>query len=239
MSAVNQARGKRALLAAPLLLLLLPAVQASLNMKIFRRPPVGFEVALPRPVFSWSAMLAGTYPGALENFATQKIGFRTWLVRPRNQLLFSLFGKSTNSEILLGKENQLFERDVVRGYLGQLRLVPEDEAAERVRQLRRLQDTLARRGKLLVFAIAPAKPSFAPELLPDSCQTSWGRPTNYGRYSALLREAGVNLLDFGPVFRGWKAGSAHPLFPPGGTHWSGYGVTRAADTLFRFLEQRG
>ncbi|MBC8084521.1 MAG: hypothetical protein H7Z21_15090, partial [Hymenobacter sp.] len=144
MPAINQARGKRALLAAPLLLLLLPAVQAGLNMKIFRQPPVGFEAALPRPVFGWPAMLAGAYPAALESFATQKIGFRTWLVQPRNQLLFSLFGKSTNSEILPGRENQLFERDVVRGYLGQLRLVPAAEGAERVRQLRRLQDTLAR-----------------------------------------------------------------------------------------------
>jgi hypothetical protein len=239
MRAINQIRIKWTLLMASLLLLVLPALQAGLNMERFRRPPIGFEVALPRPVFGWPAVLTGAYPAALESFATQKIGFRMWLVRPRNQLLFSLFNKPANPEILLGKENQLFERAVVRGYLGQLRLTPEVEAAERVRQLRRLQDTLARRGKLLVFAIAPAKPSFAPELLPDSCQTSWTKPTNYDRYTSLMRAAGINLVDFGPVFQRWKVRSAHPLFAPGGTHWSGYGVTLAADTLFRFMEQRG
>lgn len=236
-SSVSTRRTKRYLLGALLLLLVLPAAQTLLNVKVFRLPPVGFEVPLPRPRLSGPALLAGTYQDSLAQYATQRLGFRTWLMRPRNQLAYSLFHQSPTPEVLLGRQRQLFERGPVRSALGRDRAVPAAEVQQRVQTLRALQDTLARRGKLLVFAIAPSKASVYAELLPDSCQPAG--LTNYARYVPALRAAGINLLDFGQAFRQWKASSPYPLFPPGGTHWSGYGCVRAADSLLRYLAQRG
>ncbi|GAB3582999.1 alginate O-acetyltransferase AlgX-related protein [Hymenobacter daeguensis] len=232
-------RTKRRLLRALFVLCLLPALQTALHMKIFRPPAAGFEAARRRPDFSWQALRAGTYQDSLEQYATQKLGFRFWLSRPRNQLRYNLFDQASTSEIVPGRQHQLFERGPLLGYLNRQRQVPETEIRERVQVLRAVQDSLARRGKLLVFAIAPAKPSFYAELLPDSCQPLGPPARNYRLYAHAMHAAGINLLDFSALFKAWKPSSPYPLFPPGGTHWSGYGMTRAADTLFRLMEQRG
>ncbi|MDO7874887.1 hypothetical protein Q5H93_09105 [Hymenobacter sp. ASUV-10] len=237
--AAAPARTKRRLLGGLFVLCLLPALQTALHMKIFRLPAVGFEPPRRRPGFSWQALRAGTYQDSLEQYATQKLGFRYWLIRPRNQVRYTLFGESSTPEIVSGKRQQLFERGPLQGYLNRQRQVPETEIRERVRLLRALQDSLAQRGKLLVFAIAPAKPSFYAELLPDSCQPLGQPARNYRLHAQSLQAAGINLIDFSALFKAWKATSPYPLFSPGGTHWSGYGVTRAADTLFRYMEQRG
>lgn len=237
--AATSARLKRRLLVGLLVLTLLPALQTALHMKIFRLPPVGYEVPRRRPTFGAAALVAGSYQDSLEQYATQRLGFRYWLIRPRNQVKYTLFGQSSTPEITPGQQHQLFERGPLQGYLNRQRLVPEAEVQERAQTLRALQDLLARRGKLLVFAIAPAKPSYYPELLPDSCR-ALGRPAqNYRRYARALREAGINTIDFSALFQRWKSTTPYPLFAPGGTHWSGYGIVRAADSLFRFVEQRG
>ncbi|MBC8084518.1 MAG: hypothetical protein H7Z21_15075, partial [Hymenobacter sp.] len=43
---------------------------------------------------------------------------------------------------------------------------------------------------------------------------------------------------FSALFRSRKDTSAFPLFPRGGTHWSGYGLKIAGDTLVRYIEHR-
>jgi hypothetical protein len=230
---------KRRLVLSLFGLCLLPALQTALYIKIFRLPAMGYEAPRPRPRFSWMALRAGTYQDSLEQYATQRLGFRYWLIRPRNQVRYNLFGQSSSPEIVPGKQRQLFELGPLRSQLNRQRQVPETDILERVRVLRIVQDSLARRGKLLLFAIAPAKPSFYPELLPDSCRPLGPPARNYRLHARAMRESGVNLIDFSALFRKWKLTSPYPLFSPGGTHWSGYGVTRAADTLFRLMEQRG
>jgi hypothetical protein len=218
---------------------LLPAVQTGLYMKILRPTRAAFEVKLPRPSFNWRAWYSGELQPAWESYATQKLGLREWLVQPYNQLLYSLGQQSTNTQVMRGKHGMLFEVGPVQNALGRIPPVSEAQVAAQVQDLRAVQDTLARRGKLLVFVIAPSKPELYPENLPDSCQRLPHRPTAYERYLGPLQAAGVNVLDLAAVFRGWKKTSPHPLFPNGGTHWSGYGFVRAADTLLRYLETRG
>nr|WP_262907814.1 hypothetical protein [Hymenobacter sp. 15J16-1T3B] len=167
------------------------------------------------------------------------MGLREQLIRPRNQLAYSLFGRSNNQQIIIGRDGALFEASTIAPALGQTPPVPPAELRQRVQQFRRLQDTLARRGKLLVLAVPPSKAGLYPELLPAAYRPAWQDSSNYQRYVAALQAAGVNFVDFVPLFRRWKAAAPYPLFPRGGTHWSGYGVVRAADTLFRYLDRRG
>jgi hypothetical protein len=108
-----------------------------------------------------------------------------------------------------------------------------------VSQLRTLQDTLARRGKLLLFVIAPNKASFYSEYLPHRYRSQRARTSNYTAYAQQMHASGINLLDFSALFRQWKDTASYPLFTRVGIHWSGYGATLAADTLFRYIEQRG
>jgi hypothetical protein len=230
---------KRWLLGLLLGLWLLPAMQTALYMKILRPTRAAFEVKLPRPDFGWRQWYNGELQPTWEDYATQKLGLREWLVQPYNQLQYSLLQQSTNTQVLQGKHGMLFEVGPLQSALGRIPPATGAQVAAQVQRLRAVQDTLARRGKLLVFVIAPSKPELYPENLPDSCQHLRRRPTAYERYRNPLQEAGINVLDLAVVFRDWKSSSPYPLFPSGGTHWSGYGFVRAADTLMRYLETRG
>jgi hypothetical protein len=227
---VHETKKKQLLLGLLLFLWSLPVLQNGLNIKFFRTPPPGFEAELPRPTLNWAKLWSNEYQPALEAFATQHVGLRRWLLRPRNQLTFSLFQEVRNN-VVLGKQGMLFEHGPLLAALGRDRALSDAEVQASVQRLRTLQDTLARRGKLLLYVIAPSKPGLYPENWPDSCRNQWKQRTNYERIREPLRAGGINLLDLAAVFRTWKDSSPYPLFPQGGTHWSGYGVTRAADTL--------
>ncbi|UOQ80827.1 alginate O-acetyltransferase AlgX-related protein [Hymenobacter sp. 5414T-23] len=158
------------------------------------------------------------------------------MIRPRNQVAYSLFNQARAHGVVMGKRNTLFEEAPILAYLGR-DTVPAAEIRANVQRFRVVQDTLARRGKLLVFVIAPSKAAIYPELLPAAYQQQRPHRSNYDRYATSMREAGLNVLDFGALFRQWKDTSSYPLFARGGIHWSGYGLTLAADTLFPYLEQ--
>jgi hypothetical protein len=239
MEASPTSTAKRWVLGILLGLWLLPAVQTALYMKILRPTRAAFEVKLPRPAFSWRQWYSGELQPVWEGYATQKLGLREWLVEPYNQLQYSLFQQSTNTQVLRGKHDMLFEAGPVQSALGRIPPATEAQVAAQVQRLRAVQDTLARRGKVLVFVIAPSKPELYPENLPDSCLRLPRRPTAYERYCRPMQAAGINVIDLAAVFQGWKSRSPYPLFPSGGTHWSGYGFVRAADTLMRYLETRG
>jgi hypothetical protein len=208
-------------------------------MKILRPTRAGFEANAPRPAISWGAWWAGSLQPALESYSTQKLGLREWLVKPYNQLLYTAFGESTNTEVVRGQQGMLFEVGPLQAAIGHQLLASKAQVAAQVHTLRAVQDTLARQGKLLVYVIAPSKPALYPENLPDSCQRLWPRTTAYDLYRGPMQAAGLNVLDLLSLFKAWKPHSPYPLFPSGGTHWSGYGATRAADTLWRYLEARG
>jgi hypothetical protein len=232
-------RPRRWLLYTLLGLWLLPALQTALYMKILRPTRSAFEVKLPRPGTEWAGWWGSALQPAWESYATQKLGLREWLVQPYNQLRYSVFHQITNTQVLRGQHDVLFEAGTVQATLGSLAPATPAQVAAQVQRLRAVQDTLARRGKLLVYIIAPSKTQLYPEYLPDSCQGRLRGPTAYQRYAGPMQAAGINVLDLAAVFQTWKARSAYPLFPSGGTHWSGYGCVRAADTLWRYLEARG
>lgn len=230
---------KRLALFGALVLLFLPPVQALLNVKIFRSGGLGGYAELAaKPALTWQSLRDNTYQPALERYLSDHLGFRYWFIRPRNQIAYSIFGEARVQNVLLGKDGILFEESPIQAYLGQ-DFVGENVVQANVAQLRALQDTLARRGKLLVFAIAPSKARFFSEYLPPKYRNQWVRPSNYEAYAQQMQASGINLLDFSALLRLWKDTASYPLFTQTGIHWSGYATTLAADTLFRYLEQRG
>jgi hypothetical protein len=230
--------GKRRVLGLLFLLLLLPAIQGWLNIKIFRTSPLsGYAEPAPRPTLTWQSLRDNTYQPALERYITEHVGFHDLLIRPRNQVAYSLFNQARAHQVLMGEQGMLFEETPILSSLGRDAL-SEGEVQANVSRFRAVQDTLARRGKLLVFVVAPSKAAIYPEQLPVAYQNQPKRSSNYDLYAAHMQQAGLNVLDFGALFRKWKSTSPYPLFARGGIHWSGYGLTLAADTLFRYLEQR-
>ena len=228
---------KRLLVGAALVLLGWPAVQAWLPL-VELAPLGGYAPPTAWPTFSWSAVRDNSYQPALESYAEGTVGFRSFFIRLRNQLAYSVFNVCKANKVLVGRRGVLLDEVAIRAYLGQ-DFVGEKQVRLNVRRLKTLQDTLARHGVLLVFAIAPDKACFYPEYHPAAFQNQPRSTSNYVAYARQMRQRGVNLLDFGAAFQRWKDTASYPLFPRGGIHWSGYGITLAGDSLARYLAQKG
>lgn len=225
---------KKALLGLLLVALVLPAVQAKWHL-LTVRPLNGYFETRAHPTFSWGELQAGTYQDKLETYLGDRLGLRELAIRVRNQLAFSLFHEVHVNDVVLGQRDVLYqggpsEAYVSHDYLG------EEAIAEHARRVRNVQDSLARHGTQLLYVLAPGKPGYQPEDLPAQVQAMATGITNYSGFARALPQAGVHVLDAAALFRQWKPHAAHPLFPRGGTHWSGYGVTLVADTLFRAVE---
>lgn len=239
MSAPTPVRGKQALLAALLLLLLLPALQARFHVVRVKELGGYAGKAAPAapPALDWAGLKTNAYQDSLEHYLEGRVGFRPWLIRLRNQFSYSVLGVARANHVLVGRDRVLYEERPIRAYLGE-DFVGEATVDHRVRRFRAVQDTLARHGTLLVFVVAPSKASFMPEYLPEYFRRQRPRRSNYQAYAAALRRHGVNLLDLSQAFRQWKDTAAHPLFPRGGIHYSSYGAKLVGDTLLRYLERR-
>jgi hypothetical protein len=215
------------------LLLLLPALQAKFHW--VKEPTLdGVYTMAPQVQFSFPALLANTYQPALEHYLEDRIGFRNYLIRLRNQLATSVFNESWANRLAVGRHHVLFEQEYIDAYLG-TDFVGDERVQLNVRRFRNVQDSLARHHVQLVFVIGPSKATFMPENLPLSASRQARTRTNYEAYSQALPAAGVHVLDFSRALRHWKRYTPYPLFAAGGTHWTMYGGARAADSLQAYL----
>ena len=228
---------KRVLLALLLLALMLPAWQAKFRL-VALEPLGGYAEPAPSATFSPEALLHNTFQPALEKYLEDRIGFREWLIRFRNQLAYSVFNMGRANGTVVGEDAILFDGNAVNAYLGR-DFVGEAEIDRNVRHFKDVQDTLACHGTLLVFVIAPGKSYFYEDQLPAYYRRQPHTRSNYTAYAEKLAAAGANLVDFRAIFHQWKPASPYPLFPRGGIHWSLWGRDRAVDTLFSYVRQRG
>ncbi|MFD1467931.1 hypothetical protein ACFQ48_06820 [Hymenobacter caeli] len=224
---------KRLLFGFLLLLLLVPALQAKFHW-LDEVPLGGAYTVAPRPEFSWASLVDNTFQPALERYLEDRIGFRGFFVRLRNQLGYSVFHESWAGNFAVGRGGVLFEQEPIDAYLGR-DYVGDEEVRFNARRFRSAQDSLARHGVQVVFVIAPSKATFMPENLPRAARAQPRARTNYAAYAAALPAAGVHVLDFSRAFRQWRRTAPYPLFTKGGTHWSMYGGVRAADSLLAYL----
>jgi hypothetical protein len=218
-------------------LFIAPALQAKFHW--LAEPALGGAyTTAEHPELTVEGVTAGEYQSQLEHYLEDRIGFRSSLIRLRNQLSFSLLGVARSSELVIGRDNVLYQPGPVNSYLGK-DFLGEAEIRHRVRRMRSVQQALAKRGIPFLFMMAPNKARYQPEDLPAYLSQ---QKLPYSNYEVFMRETkanNINVLDFCQLFQRWKDTTRYPLFPKGGTHWSGYGSTLAADTLFRRMEQLG
>jgi hypothetical protein len=187
------------------------------------------------PEFSWESWLEGTFQQQYDQYYEDHIGYRNFFVRLNNQKDYSLFSKANAGFVISGKDGVLFQEYYITNYLGEF-FIGYDEHEEYIRKLKIVQHVLKKRGVNFLFVIAPGKASFFTEYIPDYYNLDEKKTNNYDVFSKLLIENNINHIDCSQLFRDMKDTASYPLFPKAGTHWSGYGTTLAADTIFSYLE---
>lgn len=198
----------------------------------------GISENAPYPFFSKETWLSEEYQKQKDNYLNQNFGFRNWLVRLNNQITYSIYGQVHCSNVVVGKNNQLYQDFYIDGYDGK-DFIGKDVIKEKCFKLKKIQDTLSKKGINFLVLLAPGKADFFPEYIPDQYKEILDKklPTNYQFISAALNEKKINTIDFNKWYMEHKNKTDFPLYPQGGVHWSVYGAAFAADTLIENMKR--
>ncbi len=155
------------------------------------------------------------------NLASRKVCTRVY-----NQLLYSVFDTTDNSEILVGREDYLFEKAYPRALLTELTPQERTELEENINKLARLTKLLKEHGVTLVVRMSPSKAELYPEYLPHS-YSRFIRMQQIGEYDQnwyqvfknKISKTNIPFYDGHDLMQRLKE-EGEIVFTKGGTHWS-------------------
>nr|WP_262908679.1 hypothetical protein [Hymenobacter translucens] len=146
-----------------------------------------------------------------------------------------MFRQTRVDIVTVGQDDVLYQPVSIAAYQGR-DYAGASELDYRVQLLKVIQDSLAAQGTQLLVVLAPGKARILPGQLPSQYA---GLPRTTSNYDGVLQAARryqLNVLDAAALMQRWQDTTRFPLFPRGGTHWSGYATALVADTLFRRVE---
>jgi hypothetical protein len=221
------------LLALIFILLFLPLIQD--KFEFFEEKPLNGDIVYPtEDSLTPDTWFSGSYQQKKEDVVNDLFGLRNFCVRVNNQVAFSLFKLAKANNVIVGKDNYLFEEKYITSYMGQ-DLISEEKADATIGKLKFIADTLAKMNKQLLLVFAAGKASFYPEFIPDKYVRINGK-SNYMLLSEKAKQAGLDVIDVNAWFMAQKGRSRYPLYPQYGIHWSEYGSVLVADTLIKTIE---
>jgi len=228
---------QRILLLLVIMVLLFPEVQQRTGW-IASAPLKGVFRVDTFPALKKESWLKGDFQSRMAPAYNDRVGFRSDLIRLRNQVDFSLFRLANAERIVVGKRGYLMAEQYLDAVLGK-DYVGETLIREKVKLFKKVGDALwKQKGKLLVLVFPPDKGTFYPEYIPDRYLSVKEPVTNYKMYRKELEAAGANFIDFNLDFMQRKEHSRYILYPKTGIHWSNYGAMLAADSLSRYIEAK-
>lgn len=203
----------------------------------------GVSVEAERPVLTKKGLLDGTVQTELDNYVSQKIPGRDLMIKVRNQLIFTLYDKSPNQNIVIGKNRNLFEKEYVLKYEKVYPPADKEFVVDLCEKLTVIQDKLEAKGKELYLFITPTKVRYYEEDVPDIYRvaTSFGdRTGNYEVLTETLEDYDFKVYDSIPFVAGYREtadAAGMPLYYKTGSHWSLVVGAEVASDLTRFLDE--
>lgn len=184
--------------------------------------------------FSTNTWFNNAYQRATDDYLHENFGFRNLFVRLNNELKFLLFNKTNARDVIVGKENYLYDVNYINTY-NAFEYAGDQAISDTVARLKFLQDTLKALGKNLLIVLAPSKARIYPEYIPKEYIHPSSYRSYYGAYTEEFKKAGINFIDFNHLFLIKKEKSKQLLIPQLGVHWSRLEAVRAADTILKYF----
>lgn len=224
----------------------MPAIQQ--NTKLFKVIELNGDVEKSAcPKLTFNSFIKNEYQAKAEKYLSENFGFREYAIRLYNQYAWSCFGMYFNSTIRVGKDNWIYNSDLVRDHYESLMYYfcdSEDEMklkfdAEALR-LWKLQNVLNEYGVKLFVCMTPAKDIIFPEYLPDEGADFRKEGLHaYDYYVDKFKQLEINNVDLCSLFLQMKGNVDYMLYPKSGSHWSNLAVAHIGDTLVRYMEKLG
>jgi len=200
----------------------------------------GFTAPVEPVKLSLESFRNQSYQEYVRQHLQNNFGFRDIYIRTYNQFVYSFFHETTNHNIVMGKQGDLYLKqytDVFTGKALRDQYGTEDSARiamrHNVEETCRIIDTLKHFGTDLIVILAPSKPLIYPERLPDEIQQEGASFSIQEEYVRLYKQAGVEHINFVPLFRQLKKDSPYPVYTKFGTHWAFSTIPFVADTILQ------
>ena len=217
-----------------MVLWLLPILQSS--GEIFELEKLGgVSSEVSDTLLDTDSWFSGRYAEKKQDYLTSNFGLREIAIKLQNQIQYSFFDKTNADDVVLGKNNYLYEMKYITSFFG-IDHLSKSYFEDKVIKLKYVQDTLAKLNKTMIFLFAPSKATFYPEFLPDTYKND-SIVTNYSELKPLMVKHNINFIDYNAMFLRLKPNSPHALYPVAGTHWSEYGNVVALDSLCNYINK--
>jgi len=154
------------------------------------------------------------------------LGFRALLIRSFNELNFRLFREAPKLRLYTTPTHGLYSKMSIESLNDEVlrRKMLEDRYSIEAEKLLRVQQQLESQGKYFGVIIGTSKPYVYPNDLGSRYLVGGGsgifdRAANFGN---VLRAAGVNIIDGGPLLRKFVAKTGLETHSDSGVHWNYY-----------------
>ncbi|MBP6335120.1 MAG: hypothetical protein KA444_06570 [Bacteroidia bacterium] len=225
---------KFVLFIAFLLLLTLPFIQSEISLVNVGELEGAF-IEKGKPVLTTKEWISGRFQLQAEEYINESFGFRNLLVRLNNQIAFSFFSKANADNIVVGRNNYLYQRPSIHAYFGN-NFIGDSRTEERIQRLKFISDTLSKLNKNLIVVFGTGKGSYYPEYIPKNLTQQKGS-SNLEYHLKYAKKYGIHNIDFNEYLISMKNSSAYPLYPQYGIHWSRYGGLLVTDSIIRYIEE--
>ncbi|PWT89949.1 MAG: hypothetical protein C5B54_08100 [Acidobacteria bacterium] len=184
-----------------------------------------------KPRLTFKKWFNGKFQPAATTWFERNSGFVGHFAKTYNQLIFHFFKEAPNARgVIVGKDHYLYMDNYVTPWQG-FGVGKAEELNKVARQLKELQDALAKRGVTFLLVIAPSKATVYPEHIPNRYHVKGTPTTNYDLIVPYLKDNHVQYVDGHEYFLALKPSSEYPLFPVAGIHWSYYGACRMSQVI--------
>lgn len=224
-----------------LLMLALPTAQMELKF-IKERKLAGENNKKKLKPLTVNNILTGDFQRAFEEWFSDNMGFRGYLVRLDNQLTYKFFGDMDGGVVtrnLVGEGKMLYQKEYVKSYDG-FDQIEFSKLDYYVRMLKRLQDYQKARGKAFLLVIGVTKASLYPEFIPKRYRAPENvrKTSNYETLLPLLKKYGINFFDTQDYFTKKKKTSKFSYFAPSAAHWGDVASCEVASEIMKSTSQQ-
>jgi alginate O-acetyltransferase complex protein AlgJ len=167
------------------------------------------------------------FDGSFQRDYARIIGTRlpvfAFAVRLRNQVEFSMLHTSATPSIVVGAGRELVEPAYLNDYCSRNLAAFLPGAREWARRIRDMQDMVEARHQTFLYVLTPSKVAQYPEFIPAGMpcpSTPRDRAAIVPAWLALVRAAGVHVVDTTAIIAQAHGKYPFALFPVGGTHWN-------------------
>lgn len=194
-----------------------------------------------KPVLHKEQLLNGDYQSAFEDYATESMKIRNLLIPLRNQITYSIFSSSPNTNIVIGKDKELYEEEYIDFETQIYAPLSSEEIRQLVEKLEFIKRGLGKKGKKLFIFVTPSKGEVYAENIPDKYLVMAPKEkadSSYKLFVDALEDTDICYYDSVPYVNKLKEEADFRVFPKTGTHWSGVTAQMCAKELADSMEEQ-